>query len=41
MKDLTFTIPFRYDSEDRLRNLRTIIAYINKHFDTNIHVMEE
>lgn len=41
LKDITFTIPFRYDSEDRIRNLRTVIAYLNKYFETNIHVMEE
>jgi predicted glycosyltransferase involved in capsule biosynthesis len=41
LKDITFTIPFRYDSEERLRNIRTVIAYLTKYFDTNIHVMEE
>lgn len=41
LKDVTFTIPFRYDSPERLRNLRTVIAYLNKYFDTNIIVCEE
>lgn len=40
-KDVTFTIPFRYDSEERLRNIRTIISYLNKYFETNIIVCEE
>lgn len=41
LKDVTFTIPFRYDSPERLRNLRTVIAYLNKYFDTNIIICEE
>ena len=31
---------FRLDSIDRLVNLRTTVRYIQKHFDTNIHILE-
>ncbi len=41
LSDVTFIIPFKKDSDDRLRNLRIIIAYLNQYFTTNIHVMEE
>lgn len=41
LKDTTFLIPFRYDSEERLRNLRAVIAYLNHNTDTNISIIEE
>jgi hypothetical protein len=41
LTNTTFLIPFRKDSEDRTRNLRACIAYLNKHFETHIIVMEE
>jgi hypothetical protein len=41
LTNTTFLIPFRKDSDDRTRNLRACIAYLNKHFDTHIIVMEE
>jgi hypothetical protein len=42
LTDVTFTIPVRIDSNDRLRNLRIIINdYINKHFNTNIIIGED
>lgn len=41
MKDITFTIPFKKDSDERLENLLTIIKYIKKYFDTNIMVCEQ
>jgi hypothetical protein len=40
LSDVTFTIPFRYDSPERLRNLRAIISYLNHNFDTNILIYE-
>lgn len=40
LKDVTFMIPFKYDSPERLRNLRIVIKYIKKYFDTNIIVCE-
>lgn len=41
LTNTTFLIPFRKDSEDRVRNLRACIAYLNKHFETHIIIMEE
>lgn len=41
LRDVTFLIPFRADSEDRKRNLRWIVSYILKHADTTILVGED
>jgi len=41
LRDLTFLIPFRADSEDRKRNLRWIVSYILKHADTTILIGED
>jgi predicted glycosyltransferase involved in capsule biosynthesis len=41
LKDVTFTIPIRIDTEERKRNLRTTVHYLNAHFDTNIMICEE
>ncbi|WP_029276678.1 galactosyltransferase-related protein [Pedobacter borealis] len=38
--DTTLIIPIRIDSEDRLRNLETIIKYVNKYFKIKIIVLE-
>jgi hypothetical protein len=40
LTDVTFLIQTRLDSIDRLVNLRTTVRYIQKHFDTNIHILE-
>jgi hypothetical protein len=40
LKNLTFTIPVRIDSEDRAFNLNYIIEYLLHNFDTNIIVYE-
>ena len=40
LKDTTFMIPFRCDSQDRLDNLELVVDYITHHFDTNIIVKE-
>jgi predicted glycosyltransferase involved in capsule biosynthesis len=39
-KDVTFIIPIRFDSEDRKRNFKITIGFLEKNFDTNIIVME-
>lgn len=39
--DLTFTIPFKKDSDERLENIVTIIKYLKKYFHTNIMVYEQ
>lgn len=41
LRDTTFLIPFRADSDDRKRNLRWIVAHLLKHADTNILIGED
>ena len=41
LKDVTFMIPLRIESEDRKRCLTIVIDYLIKHFDTKILVLEE
>ncbi|WP_343688021.1 galactosyltransferase-related protein [Chitinophaga sp.] len=40
LSDVTFLIPVRIDSEDRLNNLKTITRYLHKYFRTNIMILE-
>ena len=40
LSDITFNIPVKYDTDDRIENLKVIVDYLNKHFITNIIVME-
>lgn len=40
LKDTTFIIPIRIESEDRLRNIITVCCYLLETFDTNIIVKE-
>lgn len=40
LKDVTFLIPLRLDSLDRLINLQETVDFLLKHFETNIHVLE-
>mgnify|MGYP001474990905 FL=1 len=40
LKDCTFIIPIRIESNDRLRNIITVLCYLNSVFDTNIIVKE-
>jgi hypothetical protein len=41
LRDVTFLIPIRIDSEERIENLKTILTYLNHHLDTNIIVCED
>jgi len=41
LKDLTFLIALKIDSEDRLNNLDTTINYLQYHFNTNIVICEQ
>ncbi len=41
LKDLTITIPFRKDSQDRLENILFVIDYIQHWFDVDIMVYED
>jgi len=38
--DVTFNIPVRIESPERLRNLTMVVSYLQKHFSTNILVGE-
>jgi hypothetical protein len=40
LSDVTFTIPVRYDSEDRMRNLDIVVSHILRNFDTTIFICE-
>lgn len=40
LQDVTFMIPVRIDSEDRLENLSVVLRWLDKFFDTNIIVYE-
>lgn len=40
LKDVTFLIPVRIDSENRLENLYIVLQYLDKFFDTNIIIIE-
>lgn len=40
LKEVTFIIPIKIDSEDRLNNYKTIINHLTSLFDTNIIVCE-
>ena len=40
LKDITFTIPVRIESTDRLNNLNYIVEFLLHNFDTNIIVYE-
>jgi len=40
LKDCTFIIPIRIESDDRLRNIITVLCYIISNFDTNIILKE-
>lgn len=40
LNDTTFLINVRVDSEDRLSNLKLILAHIHKYFETNILLIE-
>ena len=40
LKDTTFIIPIRIESEDRLRNVITTTCFLLDNFDTNILIRE-
>ncbi|MDR6804556.1 hypothetical protein J2Y45_001825 [Dyadobacter sp. BE34] len=40
LRDVTFLIPLRIDSESRAENIDIICRYLTKYFDTNIMIME-
>ena len=40
MKDLTFIIPTRIETEDRLRNIISSVSYLLKHLPAKVIVKE-
>lgn len=40
LRNVTFLIPVRIDSEERLENLSIILKYIDKYFDTHVLIAE-
>ena len=40
LKNCTFIIPIRIESEDRMRNVITVLAYLLKNFDTKVILKE-
>lgn len=40
LTDVTFTIPVKFDHQHRIENLELTVQFLQKHFDTNIMVME-
>ncbi len=40
LKDCTFMIPIRLESDDRKKNFKTTLSYLCKHLDTNIIILE-
>jgi len=40
LKDLTFIMPIKLESEDRIRNLKLILIFLLQNFDTNIIIKE-
>jgi predicted glycosyltransferase involved in capsule biosynthesis len=40
LKDITFIIPVKLDSDDRRRNMKITLGYLQRNFDTNIIVCE-
>lgn len=41
LRDVTFVIPVYADSPDRVRNLRAVLAHLNRHADSTILVLED
>lgn len=41
LSDVTFTVPVSYDHNDRQENLELSLGIINRHFNTNIIIMEQ
>ena len=41
LSDVTFTIPLRIDSQDRLENFIIILSYLVEKFETNIIILED
>ena len=40
LKDTTFIIPIKIEHQDRYRNTKTTLGFLNKHFKTNVFIYE-
>jgi len=40
LRDVTFLLAVRMDSDDRKGNLKSVVTWLNKYFDTNISILE-
>lgn len=40
LTDVSFLIPFKKDSDERVRNLNFVLSYLGKYFKTNIFIIE-
>jgi len=40
LKDCTFIIPIKIEHEDRYRNARSVLGFLNHHFNTNVIIYE-
>ena len=40
LRDTTFMIPLRIETQDRMRNAITILTYLLRGFNTNVMVLE-
>jgi hypothetical protein len=40
LKDATFIIPLRIETQDRMRNILTVLTYLLRGFDTTVIVKE-
>lgn len=41
LRDVTFTIPLRYDTEDRVGNFHATLSFLTKNIQTTVYVIEE
>ena len=40
LKNTTFIIPVCVESQDRMNNSKTVLGFLNKHFNTNVIIHE-
>lgn len=40
LKDTTFIIPVKIEHEDRYRNAKVVLGFLNKYFQTNVYIYE-
>lgn len=40
LQDVTFILPIKIETEDRMRNLISVLGFLNHHFSTNVLIVE-